>query len=39
TAEIPDRFWLHPRGALPTAAWHYQRWHGRRWYRRNMVSA
>lgn len=39
TAEIPDRFWLHPRGALPTAAWHYQRWHGRRWYRRNMVGA
>ncbi|WJR34344.1 carbon-nitrogen hydrolase family protein [Mycobacteroides immunogenum] len=38
-AEIPDRFWLHPRGMLPTAAWHYQRWHGRRWYRRNMVAA
>lgn len=37
-AEIPDRFWLHSRGALPTAAWHYQRWHGRRWYRRNMVT-
>lgn len=36
--EIPDRFWLHSRGALPTAAWHYQRWHGRRWYRRNMVT-
>ncbi|MTE16891.1 carbon-nitrogen hydrolase family protein [Nocardia aurantiaca] len=33
--ETPDRFWLHPRGALPAAAWHYQRWHGRRWYRRH----
>lgn len=30
-------FWLHRRGALPAAVWHYQRWHGRRWYRRNAV--
>lgn len=37
--ELPDRYWLHPRGPLPSAAWHYQRWHGRRWYRRHMVSA
>lgn len=27
--------WLHHRGAVPTAAWHYQRLHGRRWYRRH----
>lgn len=33
---VPSGFWLHPRGALPSATWHYQRWHGRRWYRRNM---
>ncbi|MGV0624646.1 carbon-nitrogen hydrolase family protein [Mycolicibacter minnesotensis] len=35
--EPPDDFWLHDRGALPAAVWHYQRTHGRRWYRRNMI--
>lgn len=35
----PRRYWLHPRGPLPAAVWHYQRWHGRRWYRRHMRSA
>ncbi|MBK5233248.1 MAG: carbon-nitrogen hydrolase family protein [Thermoleophilia bacterium] len=35
-ATIPDRFWLHPRGPLSTAAWHGQRLLGRRWYRRNV---
>ncbi|BBY34974.1 hypothetical protein MMIN_30350 [Mycolicibacter minnesotensis] len=34
----PHGFWLHPRGALPAAVWHYQRWHGRRWYRRNTLQ-
>jgi predicted amidohydrolase len=34
-AEPPQRFWLHHRGALPTAVWHYQRLHGRRYYRRH----
>lgn len=38
TLDTPTGFWLHRRGALPTAAWHYQRWHGRRWYQRNVVS-
>lgn len=33
----PAGFWLHRRGALPTAVWHYQRWHGRRWYQRNVA--
>lgn len=33
----PAGFWLHSRGALPTAVWHYQRWHGRRWYRRHVA--
>ncbi|PQP40004.1 carbon-nitrogen hydrolase family protein [Mycolicibacterium austroafricanum] len=33
----PQRYWLHRRGPLPAAAWHYQRWHGRRWYRRHVV--
>lgn len=34
----PAGFWLHRRGTLPTAVWHYQRWHGRRWYRRHVVQ-
>lgn len=34
----PRRYWLHPRGPLPAAVWHYQRWHGRRWYRRHMAA-
>ncbi|HTM85584.1 MAG TPA: carbon-nitrogen hydrolase family protein [Mycobacterium sp.] len=34
----PDGFWLHRRGMLPTAVWHYQRWHGRRWYQRHVAS-
>ncbi len=34
----PRGFWLHARGALPAAVWHYQRWHGRRWYRRNTLQ-
>ncbi len=37
--EPPAGFWLHDRGALPTAVWHYQRWHGRRWYARHVVQA
>jgi predicted amidohydrolase len=36
--EIPEGFWLRPRGVLPTVAWHYQRLLGRRWYRRNVLS-
>ncbi|UUO01732.1 carbon-nitrogen hydrolase family protein [Mycolicibacterium novocastrense] len=35
----PRQFWLHPRGPVATAAWHYQRWHGRRWYRRHVMGA
>ena len=34
----PDGFWLHSRGTLASATWHYQRWHGRRWYRRHVAS-
>ncbi|MGV0807673.1 carbon-nitrogen hydrolase family protein [Mycolicibacterium setense] len=37
--EPPEAYWLHPRGALASATWHYQRWHGRRWYRRHVTSA
>ncbi len=33
---IPNRFWLHRRGALSTWAWHAERLHGRRWYERNV---
>lgn len=35
--EPPDRYWLHSRGALASATWHYQRWHGRRWYRSHVA--
>lgn len=31
---IPDRFWLHARGALPAFAWNWQRFLGRREYAR-----
>lgn len=31
---VPDRFWLHRRGALPAIAWNTQRLLGRRWYTR-----
>ncbi|WP_287036382.1 carbon-nitrogen hydrolase family protein [Mycobacterium sp.] len=36
---VPHRFWLHPRGPLPFAVWHYQRWHGRRYYRRHVAAS
>jgi predicted amidohydrolase len=29
---LPPGYWLHRRGAIATAMWHYQREHGRRWY-------
>jgi predicted amidohydrolase len=34
--EPPERFWLHPRGAVAAFAWSYQRLHGRPWYRRHV---
>jgi hypothetical protein len=33
---VPNRYWLHGRGALSTWAWHSQRLHGRIWYRRHV---
>ena len=33
---VPDRYWLHRRGAMGAAAWNVQRIHGRRWYRRHV---
>ncbi len=33
---VPDRFWLHRRGAIAGVTWNTQRLHGRRWYRRNV---
>jgi predicted amidohydrolase len=33
---IPDRYWLHRRGAAPALSWNTQRLFGRRWYRRNV---
>jgi predicted amidohydrolase len=35
-APVPDRFWLHPRGALPALVWNTQRLLGRPWYARNV---
>ena len=34
--EVPDRFWLHRRGAPSVMAWHAERVLGRRWYARNV---
>lgn len=39
SSAAPERFWLHPRGALPAAAWYYQRVHGRRYYRRHVAAS
>jgi predicted amidohydrolase len=33
--DVPERYWLHERGALSSFTWAYQRAHGKRWYRRN----
>lgn len=38
-AGVPAGFWLHRRGALPAAVWHYQRLHGRRYYRRHVSGS
>jgi len=37
-AQLPERFWLHRRGALGAFVWNYQRAHGRRWYQRNVYA-
>jgi predicted amidohydrolase len=37
-ANAPKGFWLHQRGALPAAVWHYQRLHGRRYYQRHVAK-
>ncbi len=37
-AKPPDRFWLHPRGAVPAFTWEYQKLHGRPWYRKNVAG-
>lgn len=34
--EVPNRFWLHPRGAMSTWAWNVERILGRRWYRKHV---
>lgn len=36
---VPEGFWLHQRGALPTVVWNYQRVHGRRYYRRHVAAS
>ncbi len=33
---VPNRFWLHRRGALSALAWNTQRVLGRRWYERHV---
>lgn len=37
--DVPERFWLHSRGAIPAAMWSVQRAHGMRYYERNTVGA
>jgi predicted amidohydrolase len=37
-AEVPDRFWLHPRGAMAALSWAYQNPHGRRIYARRTTG-
>ena len=34
--QVPDRFWLHRRGAVGAIAWNTQRLLGRRWYARHV---
>lgn len=34
--QVPDRFWLHRRGAVPAIAWNTERLLGRRWYARHV---
>jgi hypothetical protein len=34
--QVPDRFWLHRRGAVGAIAWNTQRLTGRRWYARHV---
>jgi predicted amidohydrolase len=38
SAQPPDRFWLHDRGAMAAFTWSYQRRHGRRWYERHVAG-
>jgi predicted amidohydrolase len=33
---VPERFWLHRRGAIPALAWNTQRVLGRRWYAKHV---
>lgn len=35
--DIPNKYWLHDRGPIPTLAWNYQHLHGRRWYKKNVA--
>jgi hypothetical protein len=35
---VPDSFWMHPRGPMPTFMWNVQRAHGRRWYARHVAG-
>lgn len=35
--EIPNAYWLHKRGPIPSFAWMYQRWHGKRWHKKNVA--
>lgn len=38
TQDIPEAYWLHDRGPIPTLSWTYQKWHGKRWYKKNVVG-
>jgi predicted amidohydrolase len=36
--QVPERFWLHRRGALPAVVWNTQCVLGRRWYAKNVLG-
>ena len=38
TLDVTDGYWLHPRGAVASVFWTYQRAHGRRWYASHALS-
>ncbi len=39
TQPIPDSYWLHQRGPIPTFAWEYQRWYGKHWYKKHVAAS
>ncbi|MED5804007.1 carbon-nitrogen hydrolase family protein, partial [Gordonia sp. Z-3] len=38
TDAVSEKFWLHPRGAIPAAMWSMQRVHGKRYYKQKSYA-